>query len=67
MTLTTGNTIRLPGSLANLSDETFYFFEKLIQHHLSHAVEHPLPDAGYQASYFRIRAVFEYCLAVIFF
>src|SRR5678816_3763039 len=75
MTLTTGDTVLLnpsmpiPGMkqtvLASLLNETLYFLEKLIQHHLSYAVEHALPDTGYQSSHLRICAVFEYCLAVV--
>ena len=49
----------------SLSNETLYFFKELIQHHLSYAVEHPLPDTGYQSSHLRIRAVFKYRLAVV--
>src|SRR6267142_2611292 len=75
MTLTMGDTVLLDRStlrsgikqtfLTSLLNETLYFLEKLIQHHLSYAIEHPLPDTGYQSSHFRIRAVFEYCLAIV--
>src|SRR4029450_1660743 len=74
MTLTMGDTVLLdrstlrPGMkrtvLTSFLNETLYFLEKLIEHHLSYAVEHPLPDTSYQSSHLRIRAVFEYCLAV---
>src|SRR5262245_4438659 len=76
MTLTMGHTVLLdqsiliPGetdSLATLLNETLYLLEKLIQHHLGYAVEHSLPDTGYQSSHLRIRAVFKYCLAVVLF
>ena len=46
-------------SFESLLNETLYFLEKLIEHHLSYAIEHSLPDTGYQSSHLRIRAVFE--------
>src|SRR5215510_14410641 len=74
MTLTMGDTVLFAYSntwsetdgLASLLDETLYLLEKLIQHHLSDAVEHSLTDAGYQSSHFCICTVFEHCLPLVF-
>jgi hypothetical protein len=67
-TVLINRSILIPGMkqtvLARSLNETLYFFEKLIQHHFSDAVEHSLPDTGYQSSHLRIRAVFEHCLPV---
>ena len=51
--------------LASLLNETFYLLEKLIQHHPGYAVQHSLPDTGYQSPHLRIRAVFEHRLTVV--
>jgi hypothetical protein len=48
-------------------DKGFHFLEKLIQHHLSDTVQHPLPHTCDQSSDPRVRAILEHRVPVVLF